>query len=85
MATNEAGSVQQHYRINVLGMNESLSIEHEQQKRFSLFVELVCSVPSSIESLSISPNTTPIAGQHFTLECHVHGIPEPLIFWHFNK
>ncbi|CAF0756370.1 unnamed protein product [Rotaria sp. Silwood1] len=60
IASNEAGSAEQHYRINLL-------------------------VPPSIDSISISPISTPIAGNHFTLECIVNGTPEPIISWHFKN
>ncbi|CAF1357382.1 unnamed protein product [Adineta steineri] len=60
IASNEAGNVEQHYRINRL-------------------------VPPSIDSISITPTSTPIAGNHFTLECNAYGIPEPIISWEFNN
>ncbi|CAF3915835.1 unnamed protein product [Rotaria sp. Silwood2] len=60
IASNEAGSAEQHYRINLL-------------------------VPPSIDSISISPMSAPIAGNHFTLECFANGTPEPIISWHFKN
>ncbi|CAF0772843.1 unnamed protein product [Rotaria sordida] len=60
IASNEAGTAEQHYRINLL-------------------------VPPSINSISISPISTPIAGNHFTLECIANGTPEPIISWHFKN
>ncbi|UJR25150.1 hypothetical protein I4U23_006509 [Adineta vaga] len=60
IASNEAGTIEQHYRINRL-------------------------VPPTIDSISITPTATPIAGNHFTLDCNANGIPEPVISWHFNN
>ncbi|CAF2244305.1 unnamed protein product [Rotaria magnacalcarata] len=60
IASNEVGSAEQHYRINIL-------------------------VPPSIDSIAITPISTPIAGNHFTLECNANGIPEPIISWHFKN
>ncbi|CAF0852080.1 unnamed protein product [Adineta ricciae] len=60
IASNEAGNIEQHYRINRL-------------------------VPPMIDSISIAPTATPIAGNHFTLDCNANGIPEPVISWHFNN
>ena len=79
IASNEAGSAEQHYRINILGKgkNEILTL-----------MDLgwdACLVPPTIQSISIAPTARPIAGNYFTLECHANGIPEPVISWHLNK
>ena len=76
IASNEAGTVEQHYRINRLGMNGC------KINRMTITVHLV---PPVIDSISIAPTATPIAGNHFTLDCNANGIPEPVISWHFNK
>jgi hypothetical protein len=50
-----------------------------------MFLNCIYLVPPTIDSISITPTSTPIAGNHFTLECNADGIPEPIISWHFNK
>ncbi|CAF2894680.1 unnamed protein product [Rotaria sp. Silwood2] len=82
IASNEAGSAEQHYRINLLGTINEL-------KLFLYIVDnnfvSIKGIPPSIDSISISPMSTPIAGNHFTLECFANGTPEPIISWHFKN